>query len=190
MTVANPLGPSLLRAGGYGSPRRYRQQRVRAQSYHLSWGDIATQEHVGTGGQGLVYRARWKGAEVAVKTLRNTQGGEALLAEAAALCSLQHPHVVRVFGYCTSPELAVVMEYVAWGSLSRWITANRDKGDEDTVRQRVDIANGVVSGMMFIHEHGYVHCDLKPGNVLLAYDGRVHVAKISDMGLAVRVPKR
>ena len=141
---------------------------------------------VGSGGQGLVYRAKWKGAEVAVKTLKDVKGSEALLAEASALCELQHPHVVRVFGFCTTPDLAVVMEYVAWGSLTHWITANKGKHDDDTVRQRVTIAQGIVSGMAFIHEQGFVHCDLKPGNVLLAFDGVRHTPKISDLGLAVR----
>ena len=45
---------------------------------------------------------------------------EALLVEASALIRLQHPNVVRVFGFCREP-LMVVMEYVAKGSLSVWI---------------------------------------------------------------------
>ncbi len=39
-------------------------------------------------------------------------------------CS-QHPNIVRVFGYCISPELAIVMEFVRGGTLSAWIDANR-----------------------------------------------------------------
>ena len=35
-----------------------------------------------------------------------------LLEEAATLCALQHPNIVRVFGFCTEPQMAVVMEYV------------------------------------------------------------------------------
>ena len=68
-----------------------------------------------------------QGAAVAVKTLKGQRGGTALLAEAAALCTLQHPNVVRVFGFCPKPDLAVVMEYIVGGSLSQWIASTRDK---------------------------------------------------------------
>ena len=155
----------------------------------LSWADVVLHEPIGFGGQGHVHRAKWKGATVAVKTLKGLRGGEALLAEAAALLELHHPHVVRVFGYCSSPELAVVMEYVAWGCLSSWVTANKTKHDADTIVRRIVIARGIVSGMTFIHDNGFIHCDLKPGNVLLAFDGMQHSAKISDMGLAIRAPR-
>ena len=147
-------------------------------SFVLQWDDIKLHDAIGFGGQGKVYLGKWKGAVVGVKTLKALRGGEALLAEAAALCSLQHPHVVRVFGYCTVPELAVVMEYVAWGCLSVWIGATKGRSDADTTRRRVGIARGIVSGMRFIHENGYIHCDLKPGNVLLAFDGELQIPKV------------
>jgi hypothetical protein len=39
------------------------------------------------------------------------------------------------------------------------------KSDRATMRQRVAIAAGIAAGMRVIHEHGFVHFDLKPGNV-------------------------
>jgi serine/threonine protein kinase len=44
-----------------------------------------------------------------------------LLHGAAALQELQHPHVVRVFGLAMHPSMAVVMEYVSLGPLSRYV---------------------------------------------------------------------
>ncbi len=44
-----------------------------------------------------------------------------LLHEAAALQQLQHPHVVRVFGVVVQPSMAVVMEFVSLGPLSRYV---------------------------------------------------------------------
>ncbi len=45
-----------------------------------------------------MHRARWKGAEVAVKMIKVQRAASALLKEASALKSLQHPNIVRVFG--------------------------------------------------------------------------------------------
>ena len=68
--------------------------------------------------------------------------------------------------------------YVAWGSLQRWIGMNRRDTSPAATAARVDIARGIVSGMAFLHSHGYIHCDLKPANVLLAFDGARFVAKV------------
>ena len=58
------------------------------------------------------------------------QGDEMLaqLHKEIDLCErLSHPNVVRVFGFCPKPDLAVVMEYIVGGSLSQWIASTRDK---------------------------------------------------------------
>lgn len=58
------------------------------------------------------------------------------LVSAHACRQLQHPNIVRVFGFCTTPELAIVMEYVSSGTLSSWIEAHRGSNDPLVVRQR------------------------------------------------------
>lgn len=113
----------------------------------------------------------------------------ALAQEAAALVKLQHPNVVRVYGFCTGLNIMVVMECCQLGSLSQAIQARRVGQVELTDNVRRDIALGIATGMRFIHENGFVHMDLKPGNVLLALDGDTVVPKVSDMGLAARLPK-
>ncbi len=49
--------------------------------------------------QGVVHRARWKGAEVAVKMIRQGRAANPLLKEATALQQLHHPNIVRIFGW-------------------------------------------------------------------------------------------
>lgn len=52
--------------------------------------------------------------------------------------------------------LAIVMEFVAWGNLARWAVSRRGEVSEEVTLQRVRIANGVASGMAFIHSKGCV----------------------------------
>ena len=72
-------------------------------------------------------------ADVAVKMLRYhdpsalATAASNLRSEAAALQQLQHPHVVRVFGVCLAPHVAVIMEFVSLGSLARWIELHRNR---------------------------------------------------------------
>ncbi len=63
---------------------------------------------------------------------------------------------------CSSPVFAIVMEFVAWGSLSRWATANRGIVTDEMTRRRVGIAQDIASGMAFIHANGCVVCPLSP----------------------------
>jgi serine/threonine protein kinase len=107
--------------------------------------------------------------------------------------ALRHPHVVRVVGVertapgdGASPAQAepcfLVMELCEGGSL-----ADRVRRDGPLpVRQALDLFDGVLAGLGQIHqEHGFVHRDIKPHNILLASgpDGRT-TAKLADFGLA------
>ncbi|QBZ81425.1 Protein kinase catalytic incomplete domain containing protein [Pandoravirus celtis] len=84
---------------------------------------IARAEPIGAGSYGVVYRGRWKGVDVAVKRFpKQSLTERAALdfrAEVAFLSELSHPNVVLFIGACVqAPNLCVVTEYVARGSLS------------------------------------------------------------------------
>ncbi|CAN4079673.1 unnamed protein product [Withania somnifera] len=76
----------------------------------------------------------------------------------------------------------VLLEYAAGGALSEKLKTSSDrKLPETEIRKYTKV---LLKGLQYIHKCGYVHCDVKPQNILLGEDGQ---AKIADFGLAKRV---
>lgn len=81
------------------------------------------------------------------------------------------------------------MEYAAAGTLTNFIKRNRTKLSDSVIK---DFTRMILQGLVSIHNHGYVHCDLKPDNILLfpLYDKDTwncsYELKISDFGISTR----
>ena len=71
----------------------------------------------------------------------------------------------------------LILEYAEGGSLAERIQAQRV-----AVQEVVEWSLQVCNGLEFVHQHGVIHCDIKPGNILF---GRDQAVKITDLGLAV-----
>jgi serine/threonine protein kinase/tetratricopeptide (TPR) repeat protein len=138
-------------------------------------------EKLGAGGQAEVWRARDEsaGVEVALKVLNPTlardEGSWAALTREHAIASrMDHPAILKVNPpYREGDFVALPMELASGGDLRRL----RGKGYLDIVPVLIDIAQG----LEYAHEHGVIHRDLKPGNVLFDSRGRVRIA---DFGIA------
>ena len=100
------------------------------------------------------------------------------MTEARAVAQLSSPNVVGVFDQGTAGEVNyIVMEYVAGPTLREVLRAR----GRLTVRESLDIIEGVLKGLAAAHRAGIIHRDVKPENVLLGQDGAV---KVADFGLA------
>jgi eukaryotic-like serine/threonine-protein kinase len=139
---------------------------------------------LGRGGMGVVYLV-WQSSlhrPVALKMiLSGAHAGDKDLArfrtEAEAIARLNHPNIVQVHevGWEQSrPYMA--LEFVDGGSL-----ASRLKGEPQPAREAAQLVETLSRAVHYAHQHGIVHRDLSPGNVLLTVDG---VPKIGDFGLA------
>ncbi len=90
------------------------------------------------------------------------------LDESRTLASFRHPNIVRVLRFFEANRTAyMVMEFVAGESLSEWIR-NRRPLQQDAL---LAIANPLLDGLEVIHRSGYLHRDIKPGNVFVREDG-------------------
>jgi len=143
---------------------------------------------LGSGGMGVVYRARDPrlDRDVAVKVLPDdfaTDPGRLrrFEREARAAGALNHPNVVVVHDVGTASGTPfVVMELLEGETLRQ-----RLRSGALAPRKAVELAVQVALGLAAAHERGIVHRDLKPENLFLSRDGRV---KILDFGLATLRP--
>jgi eukaryotic-like serine/threonine-protein kinase len=139
----------------------------------------------GTGGMSSVFRAHDLQLDrlVAIKILlgRYADDGEYVerfRREARAVAQLSHPNIVTVIDRGEDEgRQYIVFEYVEGENLKELIV----RAGRLPVQRAVELALAVADGLAFAHEHGLVHRDVKPQNVLLSSGGEV---KVTDFGIA------
>jgi hypothetical protein len=148
---------------------------------------------LGSGGWGAVYLAHDRQlsehgheALVAIKLLTGPDRGpwarQRFIEEATKARRIDHPNVARILdrGVSDQDEDYLVYQYVPGGDLGRWL---EDASRWPTPRQAAAIVAKIARGIEAAHQAGIVHCDLKPGNILMTASGEPLVA---DFGIAVR----
>lgn len=141
---------------------------------------------VGQGGMGTVYEAVRADDQfekrVAMKFLhadaRTALAAHAFRAERQILASLDHPSVTTLLdgGVTRDGQPYLVMEYIDGEPITAWADARGL-----SPRARVELFLQACAGVEAAHRSLVVHCDLKPGNILVTADGRV---KLLDFGIA------
>ena len=143
-------------------------------------------EKVGEGGMSVVYRAERTHGDftqrVAVKLidapLRDPDALRRFRTERQILATLSHPHIVSLLdgGLTEEGQPYLVMAYIEGAPITTWCAER-----ELTLESRLRLFQELCAGVHHAHQHGVVHRDLKPGNILVTADG---VPKILDFGVA------
>ena len=147
-------------------------------------GDYAVLEQVGRGGMGIVYRARKDGEdrEFAIKVLvgggaEDSERVQRFLREGRIVAQLEHENIIRTYEWGQDAEIYYfAMEYVQGTTLDKYVERH-PLGQ----RRALQVIETVARAAHHAHQHGVIHRDLKPGNVLVGDDG---VVRIMDFGLA------
>jgi eukaryotic-like serine/threonine-protein kinase len=143
------------------------------------------EELVGTGGMSSVFRAHDRQLErrVAIKILHEHYAEdpeylERFRREARAVASLSHPNIVTVIDRGEDDGCQyIVFEHIDGENLKELVVRTGPL----PVRRALELALAVADGLSFAHDHGLVHRDVKPQNVLLSREGEV---KVTDFGIA------
>ncbi|MFC4077563.1 protein kinase domain-containing protein [Salinithrix halophila] len=143
-------------------------------------------QRAGGGGMAVVYKAkdllldRLVAVKVMNEALTHDDGFiRRFMREVKASATLSHPNVVNVFDVNREGSLYyMTMEYVEGPTLHEVIAKQSPLSLEDSV----SIVSQICDGLTHAHEHGIVHRDIKPHNIMCAPNGRV---KITDFGISV-----
>ncbi len=142
-------------------------------------------DKLGEGGMGVVYKGvdPGIGRPVAIKMMTggfadNPDLLKRFQREAQSAGTLQHKNIVIIYELGThegNPYMS--MEYISGESLESMVSSRKRM----TLVDKLAIMIQVLDGLNYAHEHGIVHRDIKPGNIMVLKDGTV---KIVDFGIA------
>jgi eukaryotic-like serine/threonine-protein kinase len=160
--------------------RKSRQRSLRSSQPPTQVPGYEPERFLGLGAFGEVWVAVEKntGRRVAIKFYAHRGGLDwSLLSREVEKLSFLFAdrHVVQLLGVGWDADPPYyIMEYLEQGSLADWLNSG-----SLTVTQAVDLFRDVAIGLVHAHGKGVLHCDLKPGNILLDQD---HKPRLADFG--------
>jgi serine/threonine protein kinase len=209
----NQMNQSLLQqADDYNEQLQSATNPLEQSQYNIPSHDLELHQRIASGGNGWIYKATMGATTlVAAKEIMSAtidpEDIREFEHEAKMLTQLNHPQVLRVFGFCikTAEETKdnqerryIVTEFAHNGSLENVIkTADKiatmigeTKADGRiqmpfTKMNALEWAVQIASGTAFLHRKGYVHRDMKPQNILL---NKSNDALVADLGTVRRPP--
>src|SRR5213083_1208404 len=153
-----------------GKPAEHRKTSVRAAEMLGEFGEYELLEEIGRGGQGVVYRARQRSLNriVALKVIGLAHWAteahvKRFRLEAEAAASLNHPYIVPIYevgerdGAC----------YFRMGLVDGGQLDAVAKREPIPIRHAAELIAKLARAVHYAHEHGILHRDIKPGNILL-----------------------
>eukprot|EP01094_Clydonella_sp_ATCC50884_P023621 TRINITY_DN5717_c0_g1_i1.p1 TRINITY_DN5717_c0_g1~~TRINITY_DN5717_c0_g1_i1.p1 ORF type:complete len:528 (+),score=152.87 TRINITY_DN5717_c0_g1_i1:15-1598(+) len=146
-------------------------------------------DRLGEGAYGVVYRAKFDGYEVAAKVVDrkklalmgvNTADKDEFQSEARVMAALSHPLLVMMVAfYVDADKYIIVQELAKGGSLMGALHKNAEVVNSN--EKKCKILKSLIHALRYLHQHSFIHRDIKAENVLLDEHGN---AKLADFGLS------
>src|SRR5258705_2032903 len=141
-------------------------------------GRYEIRERLGKGGMAAVYKGwdtnldRWVAVKVLHDHLVDETGFKARFErEAKVVASLSHPNIVGIYDFDTqeingTPIYYMVMPLITGKSLKALMDERHARGERLTMDEIENVMRGACSALHYAHEHGMLHPDVTPGNIL------------------------
>ena len=160
--------------------------RVISQRYRVD-------SRVASGGMGTIYRVLdfKRNVPLAMKVLHpkltyDTGSLQRFQSEAGALQEFEHKNIVPFYGVFQADGIAFLLEkFIAGGTLKDKL--KEQPGQRFTIHQTLSVQKALCSALGYLHAHNFVHCDVKPANIMLDVDGNIF---LTDFGIARHVNNR
>ncbi|GMH35293.1 hypothetical protein BSKO_03161 [Bryopsis sp. KO-2023] len=174
-----PAGCDVVPSSG----ERLISARLPSSPWELDPRQITVGHRIAVGGFAEVFVGKYEGTVVAIKRLidGDVSAISKFESEVAMLARMRHPNLILFMGYCMSPQLCIVSEFMQKGCLHSILRRREGVVLEPKLQRMVAIS--VARGMAYLHSRSppILHLDLKSPNILVDNNWRV---KITDFGLS------
>ncbi|KAK1287594.1 Serine/threonine-protein kinase CTR1 [Acorus calamus] len=172
------------------------RHQAKINGWYIEPNEIELHEHIGKGSTADIYRATWRGLNVAVKWIfpdifNSDENGVIWFAQELEVLSHQHhPFVLQLMGACLELPTNgwIVTELLSGKTLTEWLHGCKERRKERMIplpplEERLKKGLEIALAMQYLHEKTpkVVHRDLKPSNIFL--DDGMHV-RVADFGHA------
>ena len=135
--------------------------------------EISLIKKIGEGGQAKVYMGTYQNEKVAVKLMKNVDY-KCFAHELVILALLDHENIPKFYGIIREKNvLSLVFEFIEGRTLDQF------KISEFTTEQKYNIIYQLTSCLEYIHSKKFIHSDLKPENIMLDNQGKIHLLDFS-----------
>ena len=141
----------------------------------------------GSFGQVILVRECQKNIDLAIKVINKIGAGfqtmKKMKEEISILKKLNHENIVKFYGYIeTNSQLLIEMEYIKYGTLSRWMKENKRISEKEASL----LLGKVLSAVEYLHNLRICHRDIKPENIMFSKMNDFASIKIIDFGLSAQ----
>ncbi|ELP92314.1 protein serine/threonine kinase, putative [Entamoeba invadens IP1] len=157
------------------------------QSTKLNYRELEEDIKIGEGSFGIVYKGIYRGSEVAIKKLKSLnatkEAVEEFENEVTMLDKFRSEFIIHFYGACFIPEhICMVTEFALYGSLRDLM--KHQKSNEIRLKIKMKIIIDTSKGILYLHENGILHRDIKPDNILVvSLENEMNVnGKLTDFG--------
>jgi len=141
---------------------------------------VQCESEIGKGHFGKTYKGRFQNNDAAIKILHNRSAENAVVDEGGRLASLEHPNVVRYYGFVQDEIIWVVMEYCSKGNLKELLKSD---GSSYTPDKLSKFMSGTANGMAHLEGEGVIHRNLRCTSLLVTGNEEI---KVSDYGFGTK----